>query len=171
MLPEILQVYLLLNGLKLHPGQLLQLLATTEQMAAAHGATRPRLQDMKHVLKSMAQARNLRGRPGRRNRTPAFAALGDESSQGEDQDAEDEQVEEDDVESDGEVDEDELNENPEYIAAVAAATAVLKLQFGKKKGGKAGKTGRRNGKKPPGKGPKPSPTTRDCHFSGERTER
>ena len=45
MLPEILQVYLLLNGLKLHPGQLLQLLATTEQMAAAHGATQVRMQD------------------------------------------------------------------------------------------------------------------------------
>ena len=164
---------MLLNGSKLHPGQLQQVLATTEQMAAAHGAAQPRLEDVKHVLKSMAQARNLRSGPGRRNRTPAFAALGDdEESQDEAQEVEGEQGEDDDGDWNDEVDEEELNENPEYIAAVAAATAVLKRQFGKsKKGAKAGKTGRRNGKKPPGKGPKPSPTTRDCHFSGERTER
>ena len=169
-LPEILQVYMLLNGSKLHPGQLQQVLATTEQMAAAHGAAQPRLEDVKHVLKSMAQARNLRSGPGRRNRTPAFAALGDdEESQDEAQEVEGEQGEDDDGDWNDEVDEEELNENPEYIAAVAAATAVLKRQFGKsKKGAKAGKTGRRNGRKPPGKGPKASQPPRDCHFVGEK---
>ena len=172
-LPEILQVYLLLHGSKLHAGQIQQVMATTEQMAAAHGSTEPRLQDVKHVLKSMAQARNLRSGPSRRPRNHAFAAQPVEGDRDATDVWDDDGERHDDAEEGwssneewDEVNEEQLHEDPEYIAAVAQ----LKKRFAKKypvKGGK-GKEAKGAGKggKPPGSRPR---RKRDCKYKGENS--
>ena len=119
-LPESLNVFMMLHGSKLAGLQLQSVFTGAEQAARARGESGLHMKDVKEILKTMAQARDLRAGSGRRGRHPAFVGL----ETGEDADPELDTDEWGDSTGDFdeeayEIDEDALNEDESYVAAVA----------------------------------------------------
>ena len=163
-LPDRLSIFMLLNGSGLGQSQLQQVLTTAEQMAVANTqSSELRMSDIQHTLRSMAQARNLRTSSSRRVRS-AFVGVTDEVHA---KDVEDEWY---DI-SDEDWSEDVINDDPEYIAAVAQVRNNFRSKKGKGKGkgkGKAAKGG--YPKTSPGTDGRPKgPNENKCKFTGKST--
>ena len=163
-LPDRLSIFMLLNGSGLGQSQLQQVLTTAEQMAVANTqSSELRMSDIQHTLRSMAQARNLRTSSSRRVRS-AFVGVTDEVHA---KDVEDEWY---DI-SDEDWSEDVINDDPEYIAAVAQVRNNFRSKKGKGKGkgkGKAAKGG--YPKTSPGTDGRPKgPHENKCKFTGKST--
>ena len=76
-LPENISVMQMLKNSRLSAGQIQQILTNAEAIAATHGDTTSgglKMQYVQQVMRSMAQARNLKVGPGRRDRVPAYYA-------------------------------------------------------------------------------------------------
>ena len=174
-LPENISVLQMLKNSRLSAGQVQQILTNAEAIAATHGDATSgglKMQYVQQVMRSMAQARNLKVGPGRRDRIPAYYAgshedegawdWGEDWSGQENWDGENQgddwnaalfaEAEWENEWEDVDVNEEEQNADPEFLAAAA----LFRKRFAKSRGKWTPLSGKPKGKggKSQGKGKK-----------------